>query len=201
MPPNWARRLTMDVVMWATLKLDWGPVEAWIRDDDQRLRRAQAARPADSPTNPVLAGGPSKGRMSFFPSFHDTAVEYVRDNLHWTKREMLSLRLNLLPWNFSAYYPEFNHIMAMGEDSVEGVITADFNHLEREMISRERSSAPLSHTAFKFTVSISSFSFVSLKVHPRAPSKHCLLFLYIMSSSCSSSRDVPEGLANPQVKG
>ena len=30
-------RLTMDVVMWAIQKLDWGPVEAWLRDNDQRL--------------------------------------------------------------------------------------------------------------------------------------------------------------------
>ncbi|KAJ8432305.1 hypothetical protein Cgig2_019234 [Carnegiea gigantea] len=38
---GFSRRLTMDVVMWAMRKLDWGPVEAWLRDNDQRLRRAE----------------------------------------------------------------------------------------------------------------------------------------------------------------
>ncbi|KAJ8429329.1 hypothetical protein Cgig2_026559 [Carnegiea gigantea] len=37
------------------------------------------------------------------------------------------------------------------------------------------------------------------EVHTHVPSKHCLL--YIMSSSCSSSGDVPEGLVGPQVEG
>ncbi|KAJ8438793.1 hypothetical protein Cgig2_023827 [Carnegiea gigantea] len=35
-----SRRLTMDCVMWAMRKLDWGPVEAWLGDNDRRLRRA-----------------------------------------------------------------------------------------------------------------------------------------------------------------
>jgi len=30
-------RLTMDVVIWVMQKLDWGPVEAWLRDYDQWL--------------------------------------------------------------------------------------------------------------------------------------------------------------------
>ncbi|KAJ8423818.1 hypothetical protein Cgig2_017381 [Carnegiea gigantea] len=33
-------RLTMDCVMWAMRKLDWGPVEAWLGDNGRRLRRA-----------------------------------------------------------------------------------------------------------------------------------------------------------------
>jgi len=32
-----SRRLTMDVVMWAMRKLNWGPVEAWLGDNNQRL--------------------------------------------------------------------------------------------------------------------------------------------------------------------
>ena len=39
-----------------------------------------------------------------------------------------------------------------------------------------------------------------LQVHLRVPLKHCL-FLYIMSSSCSSSGDIPAGLSDPQVEG
>ncbi|KAJ8430910.1 LOW QUALITY PROTEIN: hypothetical protein Cgig2_015392 [Carnegiea gigantea] len=115
MPSGLSRRLTMDVVMWAMRKLDWGPVEVWLGDNDQRLRRAQASHPADSPANPMLAGDPSRGRTSSFRSFCDTlqAAEYVRGNLHWSKRETSSLRPNLLPWNFSAYWPEFNHIVVM----------------------------------------------------------------------------------------
>ncbi|KAJ8435718.1 hypothetical protein Cgig2_002675 [Carnegiea gigantea] len=67
------------------------------------------------PANPVLAGNPSRGRTSSFPSFHDIvqAAEYVRDNLHWSKTETSSLRPNLLAWNFSAYCPKFNRIVAM----------------------------------------------------------------------------------------
>ncbi|KAJ8424980.1 hypothetical protein Cgig2_031929 [Carnegiea gigantea] len=38
-----------------------------------------------------------------------------------------------------------------------------------------------------------------LLVHAHVPLKHCLL--YIMLSSCSSSRDVSEGLASPPVEG
>ncbi|KAJ8423077.1 hypothetical protein Cgig2_003583 [Carnegiea gigantea] len=110
-----SHRLTMNVVMWAMRKLEWSPVEAWLEDNDQRLQRAQASHPADSPANPVLADGPSRGRTSSFLSFRDTvqAVEYVMDNLRWSKRETLSLCPNLLPWNCSAYYPEFSHIVAM----------------------------------------------------------------------------------------
>ncbi|KAJ8420567.1 hypothetical protein Cgig2_011055 [Carnegiea gigantea] len=86
-------------------KLDWGPVKAWLRDNDQRLLRAQASRPTDSPANPMLAGGPSRGRAASFPSFRGTmqAAEYVKDNLRWSKRETSSL----------PYYPKFNHIVAM----------------------------------------------------------------------------------------
>ena len=66
------RRLTMDCVMWAMRKLDWGPVEAWLKDSDQRLIRAHASPPADSPANPMVAGGPSRRKTSSFSSFHDT---------------------------------------------------------------------------------------------------------------------------------
>ncbi|KAJ8430668.1 hypothetical protein Cgig2_033824 [Carnegiea gigantea] len=109
-----SHRLTMDVVMWAMQKLDWGLVEAWLGDNDQRLRRAQAAHSRDSPANLVLESNPSRERTSSFPSFRDTvqAVEYMQNNLRWTKRETLSLRSNLLPQNFSVYWPEFNHIFA-----------------------------------------------------------------------------------------
>ena len=91
-------------------------------------------------------------------------------------------------------------ILYKGEDSAERVplITTDFSHLEKEMISRERSSAPLVHSAFNFIVSVSGCPFVSSKaclsihpplqtaslnlhlprVHPCAPSKNCLLLLY-----------------------
>ncbi|KAJ8436972.1 hypothetical protein Cgig2_012259 [Carnegiea gigantea] len=110
-----ANRFTMVYVMWAMQKLDWGPAEAWLEDNDQRLLRAQASDPADSLVNPMLTGGPSRGRTSSFPSFRDIvqAAEYFRDNLHWSKRETSSLRLNLLLWNFSAYCPRFKHIIAM----------------------------------------------------------------------------------------
>ncbi|KAJ8444098.1 hypothetical protein Cgig2_025099 [Carnegiea gigantea] len=88
-----SRRLTMDVVMWAMRKLDWGLLEAWLGNNDQRLLRAQASRPTDSPANLVLASSSSRGRMSSFPSFRDIvqAAEYIRDNLRWSKRETSSL--------------------------------------------------------------------------------------------------------------
>ncbi|KAJ8420554.1 hypothetical protein Cgig2_014917 [Carnegiea gigantea] len=110
-----SRKLTIDVVMWAMRKLDWGPVEAWLGDNDQRLQTAQASGLADSPANPVLADSPSRRRTSYFPSFCDTiqAAEYVWDNLHWSERETSSICPNLLPWNIPAYCVEFNHIVAM----------------------------------------------------------------------------------------
>jgi len=37
------RRLTMDYVMWAMRKLDWGPIESWLGDIDCRLRSAQTS--------------------------------------------------------------------------------------------------------------------------------------------------------------
>ncbi|KAJ8429886.1 hypothetical protein Cgig2_014166 [Carnegiea gigantea] len=103
-----SRRLTMDC-------LNWGPVEAWLGDNDQRLRRAQSPCPTDPPTNPVLAGGPSRDMATFSPSFCDTvqAAEYVRDNLRWSVWETSSLRPNLLSLHFTAYYPEFADIVAM----------------------------------------------------------------------------------------
>ncbi|KAJ8423581.1 LOW QUALITY PROTEIN: hypothetical protein Cgig2_002910 [Carnegiea gigantea] len=60
-------RLTMDCVMWATQKVDWCLVEAWLRDINHRLWRAQASQPA----NPLV--GPDTTH----------AAEYVRDNLRW----------------------------------------------------------------------------------------------------------------------
>ncbi|KAJ8423203.1 hypothetical protein Cgig2_015226 [Carnegiea gigantea] len=45
--------------------------------------------------------------------FYAKAAEYVRDNLRWSVREISSLRLNLLPLHFTAYYPEVDHIVAM----------------------------------------------------------------------------------------
>ncbi|KAJ8423821.1 hypothetical protein Cgig2_017384 [Carnegiea gigantea] len=78
-----SRRLAMDCMMWAMRKLDWGPMEAWLGDNNQRLRRAQGSHPANPLANPVLAGNPSKGRITSFPTFWDTvqAAEYNRDNL------------------------------------------------------------------------------------------------------------------------
>ena len=37
---GFSRRLTMDCVMWAMRKLDWGPVEALLGDNSPRLRKA-----------------------------------------------------------------------------------------------------------------------------------------------------------------
>ena len=56
-----SRRLTMDYVMWVMQKLDWGPVEACLGDNDQTLRATQASHLVDPPANPMLAGGPSRG--------------------------------------------------------------------------------------------------------------------------------------------
>ncbi|KAJ8452514.1 hypothetical protein Cgig2_000103 [Carnegiea gigantea] len=57
-----------------------------LEGNGRRLRQAEASRPADPLTNAVLAGGPSRGRTTSFPSFRDTAqaAEYVRDNLCWS---------------------------------------------------------------------------------------------------------------------
>ncbi|KAJ8422560.1 hypothetical protein Cgig2_005758 [Carnegiea gigantea] len=82
-----SRRLTMDCVMWVMRKLDWGPVEAWLGDNDRRLRIAQTSCPANPRASP--------------------------DNLRWSVRESSSLRPNLLPLHFMVYCPEFDHIMAM----------------------------------------------------------------------------------------
>jgi len=110
-----SHRLTMCCVMWAMWKLDWGPVKTWLGDNDRRLRQAQGSHPADPPTNPVLAGSPSRGRMTSFPSFRGTiqAAKYVRGNLSWFARQTSSLRSNLLPLHFTAYYPKFDHIVTM----------------------------------------------------------------------------------------
>ncbi|KAJ8432240.1 hypothetical protein Cgig2_007641 [Carnegiea gigantea] len=102
-----SHRLTMDCMMWSMQKLDWGPVEAWLRDNDQRLRGAQASRPVDPPANPVLVGSSSRERTIPFSS----AAEYVRDNLRWSIRKTSSLCPNLLPLLFMAYCPEFDHIV------------------------------------------------------------------------------------------
>ncbi|KAJ8451981.1 hypothetical protein Cgig2_016562 [Carnegiea gigantea] len=92
-------RLTMDCVMWAIRKLDWNP----------------ASHLTNPPASPMLASGPSRGRMTSFPTFPGTtqAAEYVRDNLRWSVRESSSLRPNLLPLHFMAYCPEFDHIVEM----------------------------------------------------------------------------------------
>ncbi|KAJ8448911.1 hypothetical protein Cgig2_030767 [Carnegiea gigantea] len=104
----------------ALVGLRWSSFEVWMSCVDHelreaQLRRAQGNRPADSSANLMLVDDPSRGRMSSFPSFRGTvqAAEYIRDNLRWSERETSSLHPNLLPWNFSAYCPEFNHIVAM----------------------------------------------------------------------------------------
>ncbi|KAJ8433389.1 hypothetical protein Cgig2_019179 [Carnegiea gigantea] len=90
-------------------------MEAWLGDNGRRLRRARPLVQPITPASPVLTGGPSRGRTTSFPTFRDTvqAAEYVRDNLPWSVRQSSSLHPNLLPLHFMAYYPEFDHIVAM----------------------------------------------------------------------------------------
>jgi len=108
-------RLTMDCVMWAMQKLDWGLIECWLGDIDSRLKRAQASRPVNPQVGPALPGGPIRRKTTSFPVFRNTthAAEYVRDNLCWSVRESSSFRLILPPLNFDGLYPEFDHIMVM----------------------------------------------------------------------------------------
>ena len=76
-----SRRLTMDCMMWAMWKLNWGPIESWLVDIDRRLGRAQASRRANTLAGAAPLGGPTRRRVSSFPIFRDTthAAEYVRD--------------------------------------------------------------------------------------------------------------------------
>ncbi|KAJ8420088.1 hypothetical protein Cgig2_002029 [Carnegiea gigantea] len=108
-------RLTMDYMIWAMRQLDWGPLEVWLGDNVRRLQKAQATQPANSLASLVLVDNPSRGRTTSFPAFWDIvhATEYVRDNLRWSVRESSSLRSNLLPLHFMAYYFEFDHIVVM----------------------------------------------------------------------------------------
>ncbi|KAJ8422873.1 hypothetical protein Cgig2_013746 [Carnegiea gigantea] len=78
-----SRKLTMDCVMWAMRKLDWGPIESWLGDIDPRLKRTQASQPANPPVGPALPGGPIGSRTTSSPAFRNTthAAKYVRDNL------------------------------------------------------------------------------------------------------------------------
>ncbi|KAJ8421365.1 hypothetical protein Cgig2_023575 [Carnegiea gigantea] len=120
--------------------LRWSSFVVWISCVDHELRKAQlqwqvAEYICDhfrwslrDPTDPVPWLLPSDYH-GLCPRFdlevvrryaHDShiseivpAAEYVRDNLHRSERETSSPRPNLLPWNFSAYCPEFNHIVAM----------------------------------------------------------------------------------------
>ena len=102
-------------MMWAMRKLDRGPVESWLVDNDRRLKTAQAHRCANSLVGAMPPSGPMGTRMSSFPTFRDTthAAEYVRDNLHWSVRESSSLRPNLLPLYFVALCPKFVHTVAV----------------------------------------------------------------------------------------
>ncbi|KAJ8433058.1 LOW QUALITY PROTEIN: hypothetical protein Cgig2_020625 [Carnegiea gigantea] len=136
-------RLTMDVVMWAMRKLDWGPMETWLRDKDQRLLRAQASHPTNFTANLMLTSGPSRGRMSSFPSFHDITVEYVRDNLRWSKRETSSLHMNLLPWNFYAMqFAHATHILEMVQAVFYVMVISDAARLR--LIKRETGESLMS---------------------------------------------------------
>ena len=83
--------------------------------NDQRLLRAQASHPTVSPENPVLAGGPFRGRTPFFLSFCYTvqAAEYVRDNPSLVQERNVKPSSEFASLDFSAYCPEFNHIVAM----------------------------------------------------------------------------------------
>ncbi|KAJ8429947.1 hypothetical protein Cgig2_003515 [Carnegiea gigantea] len=55
-----AWRLTMDCMMWVLQKLDWAPIESWLRNIEHRLRRAQASRLANPLADPVPSGGPAE---------------------------------------------------------------------------------------------------------------------------------------------
>jgi len=78
-----SHRLTMNCVMWAMRKLDWGPVESWLGDTDRRLKKAHASRLANPSVGPAPLGGLMGRRTTSFPTFQNTmnAAEYVRDNL------------------------------------------------------------------------------------------------------------------------
>ena len=108
-------RLTMDCMMWAIRKLNWNPIESWLRDIDLSLRRAQASRPANPPGNLAPSGDPKGRRITLSPFFQGItrAAKYVRENLYLSVRESSKLRANLLPWNFAGLCPKFDHPTAM----------------------------------------------------------------------------------------
>ncbi|KAJ8431067.1 hypothetical protein Cgig2_017063 [Carnegiea gigantea] len=107
-------------------KVGLRPCRSMARGQQSKAPKSSGPSSNGPPADPVLAGGPSRGRTSSFPSFRDTvqAVEYLRDNLCWSKREMSSFRPNLLTWNFSAYCPEFNHIATHIPELVQSVFYA-----------------------------------------------------------------------------
>ncbi|KAJ8445074.1 LOW QUALITY PROTEIN: hypothetical protein Cgig2_022594 [Carnegiea gigantea] len=90
-----------------------GPVEAWLGDNDRRLRRAQASHPANPLANPVLAGDPSRGRTTSFPTLWDSAqaAEYGQPLL--VREGIIKPSSELAPLRFTAYCPKFDHVMAM----------------------------------------------------------------------------------------
>ncbi|KAJ8419984.1 hypothetical protein Cgig2_021356 [Carnegiea gigantea] len=170
-----SRRLTMDCMMWAMWKLDWGPVESKLVDINRRLRRAQASRRAKPLIGATPSGGPTGRRVSSFPTFCDTtyAAEYVKDNLCWSVRESSSLHPNLLSLHFVALCPDIDHTVAM-----------QFAHAVHipEMVQ-----------AIFYAMVINEA--VELRLLSRETMESLILDLQEMSG------DVPEGLASPQVEG
>ncbi|KAJ8435431.1 hypothetical protein Cgig2_013929 [Carnegiea gigantea] len=62
-----SHRLTMDCMIWAMQKLNWGRLESWLVDIDHRLRRAQASRRATLLTAAMPPSNPMRRRVGVVP--------------------------------------------------------------------------------------------------------------------------------------
>ncbi|KAJ8442013.1 LOW QUALITY PROTEIN: hypothetical protein Cgig2_033777 [Carnegiea gigantea] len=124
-----------------------------------------------------------------FPPIHNTTemANYVRETCIWHWKST-SRPLHPLPEDFHVLRPHFSLAEAEGA-AVE---------FELPEIVQAMFYAMLLNDAFKLGMAheYTAESIKSSLVHVHVLLKHYLL--YIMSSSCSSSRDVPEGLAGPK---
>ncbi|KAJ8447869.1 LOW QUALITY PROTEIN: hypothetical protein Cgig2_012004 [Carnegiea gigantea] len=162
---------------------------------------AQASRLANPSASPVLAGGPSRGRTTSFPTFRDTThvVEYIRDSLCWSVRESSSLRPNLLPLHFVALCPDFDHIVAMQfahtahipEMAILFAIVIN-DATDLRLLSRE--------TRRSLMLDLQELSRCLLRKGSKTPRFPALLRRYIILSRAQNG-GAPEGLAGPQVEG
>ncbi|KAJ8425077.1 hypothetical protein Cgig2_028794 [Carnegiea gigantea] len=195
------------------------PFESWIYVNGSDLLEAQLYQRRPWGVAGSLERHSERRKMILFPNFTNTeqAAEYVRDTFRWCMRESSTLRPNPLPEDYHNLWPGFDLDVATQYTNDSNIPEMDRYklhnvgltmpevdyHRDLDVGNRAKALKGSDPPYCESTRGPCGIERPSGMVHLCTSFKdcYCIIFYVITSSSCSSSRDVPEGLAGPQMAG